>query len=439
MGGFVGRTEEFRYLEAVYAKCPVACAISGRRHSGKTALLREFCKDKPCIYLTGTRSLKDDELARMSAALSEFAGKRVVVDDMEDLFPKLKKVCGKKKTVVVINNFSYLVESFPEMTSYLRMFMSRDINSTKIMLLVSDTDSSIFGRFYYTLDVRSMSYKDCMGFHPDYTPMEHLTVYSLVGGTPVYQSMFDGKPGDVIRRDFFNHMSPFCLEVEGLIGNEPEMRFVSNRVLSAMATGAQSIKDISARADLSTSLCTKAVEDMEHKGILLKEVSSGPSKRAIYSIQSNILRFFYEVIHKYTYQMEFGSSEEAYEMAKPDINRFLEKSFKTVCMDYVALNYRYSFVGKLRRRDDSKDSVVDFVAAVTENNVNCTAVCTCRLFGGQFVEDDLESLRARGKRIAGSNQIYMMFSGAGFSPELRERAEKENGIRLVSLEDVYRT
>ena len=435
MGGFVGRSEEFGYLEAVYSKCPVACAVSGRRHSGKTALVKEFCRDKPCIYLTGTRSRKEDELARMSQALSAFAGKDIVLDDMEDLFPRLKKVCGRKQVVVVINNFSDLVDSFPEMTSYLRMFMSRDINSTRIMLIVCDTDSSIFGRFYYTLDVRSMSYRDCMGFHPDYTPMQHLAAYSIVGGTPVYQRMFDGSPEDVIRRDFFNHMSGFYLEVEGMIGTEAEMRFVSNRVLSAMAEGAESIRDIAVKADLSVSLCTKAVEDMDHKGFLLKEVSSGPSKRAVYSIQSNLLRFYYEVVRKRTYQMEFGSQDEAFELSKPDIDRFLEKSFKTICMDFVILNYRYSFVGKLRRRDDSADTVVDFVASVADGERSRTAMCTCRLFGEPFGESDLEELRDRGNKVAGKDRLYIMFSGCGFTEGLRSRVSPD--VRLITLEDIY--
>ena len=41
--------------------------------------------------------------------------------------------------------------------------------------------------------------------------------------------------------------------------------------------------------------------------------------------------------------------DSAYERAVPDIDRYMERSFKTICMDYVVLNYKYSFVGKLRR------------------------------------------------------------------------------------------
>ena len=49
MGDFVGRVDELKYLEAVNAKAPVACAVFGRRHIGKTALVRRFCEGRPFI------------------------------------------------------------------------------------------------------------------------------------------------------------------------------------------------------------------------------------------------------------------------------------------------------------------------------------------------------------------------------------------------------
>ena len=438
MDGFVGRAEELRYLNSVYQKVPVSCAVCGRRHLGKTTLIRQFCRDKNHIYLSGMDGLREDNLKEMSHSLSEYSGKGVIIDDIEDLFPILKKVCARKPVVVVIDRYSDLVENFPQFTSYLRAFMNRDINSTKIMLIVCDTDNSLFGRFYYTLDVKAMSYRDCMGFHPGYTPMQQLIVYSTIGGTPAYHSMFDGDPLDVIRRQFFDHLSVLSLEEESMDNSETTLRTACSKVLAAMATGAESLKDIVSRSELSVAVCTKAVEDLEHKGMVIKEVSSGPSKRSVYSIHSNILRFYYEVVNRYTHQIEFDSPDAAYERARKDIDRYLERSFKTVCMDYITLNFRYSFVGKLRKRDDTKDDVVDFVAAVVENDVNRTAVSMCRLHGDMLGKKDYDTLVNRSRSIAGSNRMYMMFSGVGFSSELKELAVMDRNIRLISLDDIYR-
>ena len=437
MDGCVGRADEMKYLEALYNKTPVACAICGRRHLGKTAILRGFSSDKPHIYLTGVGGLRKENLREMSIALSRFAGKDIRIDDILDLFPVLKEICGRKKVVVIVDRYSDLVENFPEFNSYMRAFMNRDIASTRIMLIVCDNDSSVFGRFYYTLDLKPMSYIDCKGFHPDYTPLEHLMAFSIVGGTPAYQKLFQGDPMDVIREQFFDHMSVFSLEVESLVATESLLSPASTKVLSAMATGAESIKDIASLSDLSTSFCTKIVEDMEHKGLLQKEVSSGISRRAVYTINSNLIRFFYEVVYRYTHQVEFESPDDAFGMARADIDRYMERGFKSVCMEYVTHNYEYSFVGKLRKKDDSKDAIIDFVASVNLNDVRRIMVARCRLYGDPFNRSDLDALMERAKKVEGSNKIYALFSGTGFDPDIQAAARDSTSIVLKTLDEIY--
>lgn len=438
MDGCVGRAEELKYLEEIYDKTPVACAICGRRHLGKTALLKTFCGDKPHLYLTGVSGLKTDNLAEINRALSRFAGKEVHVSDILDLLPTIKSICGRKKVVVIIDRYSDLIDNFPEFNSYLRAFMNRDLLSTKLMLVVCDNDSSIFGRFYYTLDLKPMSYLECKGFHPDYTPLEHLKAYSIVGGTPAYQALFQGRPDDVIKNQFFDHMSVFSLEAEGLIASETVMTPACAKIISAMARGYENIKDISAQADISASFGAKMIEDMEHKGLVQKEVSSGISRRAVYTINSNIIRFFYEVVNRFTHDVEFESPENAYAMAKDRIDAYMEKGFKAICMDYVTLNYDYAFIGKIRKKDDSADSVIDFVSAVNKDGVKRIMVARCRLYGDPFNTSDLRELVERAKRIEGPNKLYAMFSRSGFDPDLTAKAASDSSIILKTLDDVYR-
>lgn len=438
MDGCVGRSEELKFLESIYEKAPVACAICGRRHLGKTALLRAFCSDKPHIYLTGVTGLKTDNIAEMCMSLSRFSGKDIRFDDIMDLFPTLRDICGRRRVVVIVDRFSDLISNFPEFNSYLRAFMNRDLPLTKMMLIVCDNDSSIFGRFYYTLDLKPMNYLECKGFHPDYTPMDHLTAYSIVGGTPAYQTLFSGNPFDVIRDHFFDHMSVFSLEAEGLVATETDVSSSCVKVLSAMASGARSAKDIADRADVSTSYCVKMLDDMEHKGLILKEVSSGLSRRAVYSISSNIIRFFYEVVYRYTHHVEFESPEEAFEMARDDIDAYVERGFKSVCMDYVTHNYDYSFIGRLRRKDDSCDTIIDFVASVTVNDVRRIMVAGCRLRGEPFSMADLNALTERSKKVEGSNKLFVMFSGSGFDAGLIEYSKSNASLVLLTLDDIYR-
>ena len=436
MDSLVGRTKELTYLTNIYAKVPISCAVCGRRHLGKTAILKEFCKDKPHIYISGMTGLSKDNLKEMAKELTAFSGAPTDLADVADFFPTLKKVCGKKKVIIIIDNYSELVNNFPEFTSYMRSFINRDLPNTKIMLIVCDTDSSVFGRFYYTLDVRSMTYRECVGFHPEYTPLQHFIAYSVVGGTPAYQKLFQGDPSEVIKKQFFTHLGVFLLEAESMMGSEPNARLNGIKVLAAIASGAETVADIADVAEIRSSAARDALEDLVNKGMVRKEVSQ--SKKSVYVIHSNILRFYYSIVDRYFHQVSFRSSDEAYEMAKADIDRYLEGLFEYICVDYITYAYKCGGIGKPRRKDNSSDDVMKFVAVIEDKMVQRTAVATCRLYGDRFGKGDLETLKERAKAVKGGNRMYFMFSATGFSVDLQKIASKDSDVHLISLEDIYR-
>ncbi len=438
MDGCVGREKNLAYLEDIWSKVPVSCAICGRRHLGKTTMLRQFTSDKKHIYITGTAGLRSDNLEEINRALSSFSGKDERITDLVDLFPRIKSICGKQKVVVIIDRLSDLEGNFPEVSAYIRSFMSRELGTTRIMLVVCDNDNSVFGRFYYTLELKPMSYLECKGFHPEYTAHQHLMAYALVGGTPAYQQLFKDTPEEIIRNEMFNHMSVFALEAEGMVSSESMDRAGSAKVLAAVASGAESVREISARTGLGQSYCSKLVEDLEHKGFMLKEVSSGLSRRAVYTINSNILKFYHRVVYKYTHMVEFESSDEAYDVAKKDIDLYMEKGFKEICMDYVKKKFEFKYIGKLRRKDDSVDTIVDFVSSVSEKNRDRMMMARCRLYGAPMGVEEFRELEERGKKVDGpSNKLYMMFSGCDFTLELRDLEKSNPNIKLITLDEVY--
>ncbi len=438
MDGCVGRKEELAFLEGLWEKVPMSCAVCGRRHLGKTALLKEFAKDKDHIYITGTQGLRSDNLEEINRALSEFSGKKEKVSDLMDLFPRIKEICGRRKVVVIIDRVSDLASNFEEISPIIRNFMGREMGSTHILLVVCDDDNSLFGRFYYTLELKPMSYIECKGFHPGYTPLQQLMVYSMVGGTPAYHHLFGSRdPEEVIRDEMFDHMSVFSLEAEGMMYSDTMTAGGGTKILSALAGGAESLREITARTDLPSSFCSKMVEEMEHRGLVLKEVSSGLSRRAVYSINSNILKFYHQVVYKYTHMVEFESPEKAYEAARKDIAAYMERGFKSVCMDYVTNNYDYKFIGKLRKKDDTVDTVIDFLASISQNGRDSVMVARCRLYGEPVGKADLEELMDRARKVDGSRKTYALFSAAGFDRDLVKAAGKGGDVVLVTLEQVY--
>ena len=57
------RENELRKLNRRYEKGQFECiVIYGRRRVGKTALINEFCKDKPVIYMSALNATAEENL-----------------------------------------------------------------------------------------------------------------------------------------------------------------------------------------------------------------------------------------------------------------------------------------------------------------------------------------------------------------------------------------
>ena len=67
---FYCREQELQKLNHRYADCRFECVvIYGRRRVGKTALIKESCKDKPVIFFSALNATSQENLESLSAAI----------------------------------------------------------------------------------------------------------------------------------------------------------------------------------------------------------------------------------------------------------------------------------------------------------------------------------------------------------------------------------
>ena len=67
---FYCREQELQKLNRRYADQHFECVvIYGRRRVGKTALIKEFCKDKPVIFFSALNATSQENLESLSAAI----------------------------------------------------------------------------------------------------------------------------------------------------------------------------------------------------------------------------------------------------------------------------------------------------------------------------------------------------------------------------------
>ncbi len=434
MDGFVGRVNELDELEKLYKRRSGSCAISGRRHMGKTSIISKFCEDKKHIYLCGTKGLASDNYRLIVNELSRFAGRNVILHDIIDLFPTLVNLCGMNKVIVVLDRYSVLKANFPVIDSQLKDFMVRGLNNTHIMLVVADEDSAIFDRFYINIDVKKMGFRECAGFHPDYTPRQNMMVYSIVGGVPVYHSQFVDDPRTVMRTKMFDPLSFFSLEAEGFFNNDSGGNQFT--VMSALASGAYNSKMVSDKTRYTTSVCNKVLEDLYNRDILVRE-EGGRFQGHKYFIGSYLLKFYFEVVNKYSHVAEYYGSEAAFDQATESIMRYLDGTFKEICIEYVDNNYDVKDVSRIRGRDLTDVPKADFCATVFKDDVKRTLYAICRLDGAPVGMNEFGRLKDFAREHNGTNRMYALFSGCGFTEELIAEEGRSSNIKLMTLEMLY--
>ena len=432
MDGFVGREQELKMLEDLYKAAPQSCAVYGRMRLGKTAMLQKFCEFKRHIYIAGSDMLPEDCLRTMSEAVSRYADCKVRLDDVQDFFYAIKKYCVKK-TVVILDHYSELLEAFPDLYTHVNRFISRDIRSTRVLFIACDTDISVLGSFTNQIEVGPMSYIDCAGFHPDYSPIQHLQAYGMIGGTPEYQRIIKGDPMDAIKGCFLEPMAPLSMESESMVDSEISGRSDSIRVLHAMAAGADSLRSISSISGLSLSTCTRAIGEMENKKLVVREGASMTQRNWTCNFDSNILKFYYTVVAAAKMSPDFYSVDKALAEARGRMPAYMEGTFRSVCMEYVRMRWAAASIEPMSGASDIYTATV-----VDKGGKKSPAFLAFRLAGDPLSVGDLNKVVARSKAQRPKGRCcYMLFSGCGFEEGLKSSSPPDADLVLLSLDDVY--
>ena len=137
---FLCRETELEELNRRYRRDSFECMIIyGRRRVGKTALINEFCKDKPTIYFPALKDTAQGNLEALSAAIRSFSDPESTAslryESFQDAFQEIGRLCEKERIVVVIDEYPYLAKSDPSVSSRLQHLIDLDWEKGKMFLI----------------------------------------------------------------------------------------------------------------------------------------------------------------------------------------------------------------------------------------------------------------------------------------------------------------
>lgn len=299
---FIGRERELAALNKLYASNRFEfVVIYGRRRVGKTALINRFIDDKNAIYFMGFESNAKQNLDNFSRSILGYHPGM----DAETSFLSFQaaleyvfKLSEKERIILAVDEYPYVARSSKSLASTIQLLIDQYKDSSKLMLILCGSSMSymedqvlaykapLYGRRTAQMKILPFDFAETCRYFQDFTAEEKACVYGIVGGTPQYLLQMSDKLSveDNIKHTFLNPNSALFEEPENLLKQEVREPALYNAIITAIATGASRMSEISSKVGESTNICSAYVKNLISLGIIEKRrltEKRRPGKRSI--------------------------------------------------------------------------------------------------------------------------------------------------------------
>lgn len=338
--------------------------VYGRRRVGKTELLLRFIVDKPAVYFSATRKLREPQLAEfMRAAAAALSRPELAAAVPATWDAALRLVVAAaprgRKLVLVLDEFQWLCESSPELPSVIQQLWDLEWQrGNQIMLVlcgsvigfmereVLGARAPLHGRRTADLRIEPFGLREAADFHPRWSREEQARVYFVCGGIPAYLQRFDpqrsvvqGLIGEVFEIDGF-----FQREPEFLLREELAEVKQAASVLEAIALGRQAQGEIARAVGLTASALAPHLRNLVGLGYLERVAPLSPRRpprtAVVYRIADALLRFWFRFVAPDLSTLRRLTPAHAFDqLVAPQWEAFCGDGFERLCREALPLLY----------------------------------------------------------------------------------------------------
>jgi AAA+ ATPase superfamily predicted ATPase len=452
---FIDRIQEMKTLEQAYKKEDSSLIIVyGRRRVGKTTLLTEFIKDKPAIYFLATQEAEAINRSAFQEKVASFTGNKLLsevrTDKWDTLFKTLIATPAKEKTVIIIDEFQYLGKmnrAFPSVFQRIWDELLKDHNimvilcGSLISMMVSQTlsyNSPLYGRRTAQIRMRQIPFLYYKDFFNSLSLKELIERYAVTGGVPKYIESFTNCT------DIYEGILENILNQSGYLYEEPhfllqqEVSEIGNyfSILRTIAFGHHKLSEIASAIEVKATDLTRPLKTLMDLDLIEREVpitESVPekSKKGLYKITDNYIRFWFSFVYPNISDIERGNTDYVLEhIRKGFIKRHAAFIYEDICREQLNVKIPYHF-SKIGRYWD-KHTEIDIVALNEEENRILFGECKYWL---KPVDTDIfYSLVEKSKRVSWfkdkREDMFVLFALNGYTKKLIELAESRSDLLL---------
>jgi len=374
---FYDRKEDLSSLEKWYSRKGFSFAvIYGRRRVGKTYLLKRFLSDKQGIYFLCDKAGTEKNIIRFKQHIADqMGGHPIASNSPDDVFSSLAESI-KERTVIVLDEFSYLIEKDGSIPSVFQRMVDEILSGKDIMLILCGSSismmeegvlsarSPLYGRRTGHRRIDPVPFRTINEILPRYSPVSLVETYAALGAIPYHLCMIDDSRSvkDNLRDLLMTRDGQLYEEVDFLLRQEMREPDVYKSIISTIASGNHRLVDISSKSGIPKGDLPKYLGKLIRLGILKKETSITDMKksRSLYIIDDNLFHFWFTFCEPYKSFLELGDLKIPLDNLEKRFNTFVGRRFESLVRDELLkdiIPFHPSRIGRFWSREDEIDAV----------------------------------------------------------------------------------
>lgn len=460
MEHFIDREQEMETLQAEYdRKGSALVVLYGRRRVGKTTLISQFIKDKKALFFLASEESESQNRNAFQEKAADFIDSNLLrnasIKNWDILFKAIADKNFDTKPIIVLDEFQYLGKANPAFPSVFQRIWEEILKDRAIMVILCGSlismmesqtlayGSPLYGRRTAQIRLKQIPFTHYHEFYPEKSPRELIERYSVTGGVPKYIELFS-ESGDI-----YEAIEKCVLNRSGYLYDEPyfllqqEVSEVGSyfSIIKAIAAGNSRLSAISTVLEIKSTSLTKYLKTLTDLDIVEREVpvtedNPEKSKKGLYKIKDNYLRFWFAFIYPNKSFIESGHSRIVVEKIRRSlVSSHISFVYKDVCRERMwQLNaenaWPFHFT-KLGRYWDAKTEID--IAAVDPEGKNLI-LGECKYWQGQMGSNILRELEEKAADVSWEQRKrrtwYVLFSAEGFTDELKALAAERGDVLL---------
>ena len=461
MSKFIDREQEMETLVEEYNREGSSLVIMyGRRRVGKTTLISEFIKGKNALFFLASQESETQNRNLFKEKAAEFINsdllRNATVSDWDTIFKAIIETKFETKPIIVIDEFQYIGKSNSAFPSIMQRIWDGLLKDKSVMLILCGSlitmmkeqtleySSPLYGRRTAQIKLKQIPFSYYENFFPNKDGKELIEMYAVTGGVPKYiESLREEK-------DIYSAIKKYVLNPSSYLYDEPHFLLQQEvteigsyfSLIKTIAAGNSKLSAIATALELPQTRLTKYLKTLIDLDILEREVpiteeNPDKSKKGLYRIKDNFIKFWFAFIYPNLSFLESGNSEIVMKkIEKGFVSGQVSFVYEDVCRHKMwKMNadevwpFTFSKIGRYWDNNTEID-----IAALDPDGKNLI-LGECKYWKEPVGINVLADLEEKAKKVAWNKSNrktwFVLFSTGGFTPELKELAKTRNDIILA--------